>query len=846
MEPEPGLLLQIRWPGGDVEERPVAEDVLHIGREPANDIVLNFPSVSNHHLRLTAASGTFEITDLGSTNGTMLNGAMIPHGVPHEIRPGDVVRIGDFYGNSISFALAVSDMTEIRRDEPVTMELAGEDTVLIGRDPASSVHLDHPLVSWHHARLVLRGGRHELEDLGSTNGTFVNALRVAQPVPLDTGDEVKIGPFILRYDPRLGSVASEVRRGHRLDAIDLGVAVGDGHMILREVSLSVEDGEFVGLVGGSGAGKSTLLKAASGYSPATHGRMLIDGRDLYSAIDGYRTQMGFVPQDDIIHTELPVRRALWHAARLRLPDADEHEITRRIDDVLAMLDMTDRGDQRVRLLSGGQRKRVSIGVELLAQPTMLFLDEPTSGLDPGLEKRMMFDLNRLADQGRTVLLVTHATANIEQCHQVAFLAQGRLAYFGPPREAITFFGARDFADIYLKLSSDAHPEIDDAARVAQPPLPERPSQGNSADASPGELWAERYLQSPQFERYVVDRQARLAIETAESAARPAAAAPRARDSAWRQLGVLARRHLDLIRHSASTLVILLVLMPLLAALFAAVSERYDLVGLPLEREQIREELRYDLRGAPVDASEGYIPATTATLLITMVVLALTQLGTFGAAYEIVKERAIFKRERTINLKVSSYVLSKALVLGGFGVIQVVCALIVLGLRVRLPSTPVLQLMPSASVELFVTLLLAVLASIGLGLFISAVVPNADVVLYVILAQLFLQIVLAGTLFPLPKGPLSMVVISSWTVDATGSTVGVRELNLQSEVCRVVETVGGGGSQVMCSAAPLSDEDLVFSYERSPSHLLRLWLGLTLQTVVWIGLTMWVQARKKPE
>jgi len=248
------------------------------------------------------------------------------------------------------------------------------------------------------------------------------------------------------------------------------------------------------------------MKALNGYEPATKGQLLIDGEDLYSRLDMYRTEMGYVPQDDIIHRELPVRLALWYAAKLRLPDASSHEIKEAIDDALKAVEMTEHQNKRVKDLSGGQRKRVSIASELLAQPTLFFLDEPTSGLDPGLEKKMMYDLKRLADQGRTIVLVTHATTNIEQCDYVAFMAKGRLAYYGPPKEASTFFETQDFADIYQKLSYEIDP---DRGAQPQPELEseyqEYVSASNERDSLPSKkvsasvLWAERFRKSALYQ-----------------------------------------------------------------------------------------------------------------------------------------------------------------------------------------------------------------------------------------------------------------------------------------------------------------------------------------------------------
>ena len=196
--------------------------------------------------------------------------------------------------------------------------------------------------------------------------------------------------------------------------------------------------------------------------------MLVNGDDLYRHFDLYRTMVGYVPQDDIIHRDLTVINALRYAAQLRLPpDTSAEEIEQRIDKVLEQVEMVGQKEQVVSSLSGGQRKRVSIAAELLAEPNLFFLDEPTSGLDPGLEKKMMHTLRRLADGGRTIVLVTHATANIVQCDHVCFLSQGRMVYFGPPEEALDYFGVTsgDFADIYAQLDD---PDPSRAAKESQP------------------------------------------------------------------------------------------------------------------------------------------------------------------------------------------------------------------------------------------------------------------------------------------------------------------------------------------------------------------------------------------
>src|SRR5207302_4315912 len=215
--------------------------------------------------------------------------------------------------------------------------------------------------------------------------------------------------------------------------------------LLSNLSFSVPPRKFVALVGGSGAGKSTLMDALNGLRPAQDGKVLYNGQDYYRNLAAFSTQLGYVPQDDIVHRELTVERALYYAAKLRLPnDFTPAQIKQRINEVLEDVEMTARRKLLVKKLSGGQRKRVSIALELLANPSLFFLDEPTSGLDPGLDRKMMFLLRKLADKGHTIILVTHATNNISTCDYVCFLAQGgRLAYFGPPEAVRLLFGKDD-------------------------------------------------------------------------------------------------------------------------------------------------------------------------------------------------------------------------------------------------------------------------------------------------------------------------------------------------------------------------------------------------------------------
>ncbi len=243
-------------------------------------------------------------------------------------------------------------------------------------------------------------------------------------------------------------------QGYQVDASGVSRSVR-GRWLVQGVNVTIRPNELVALVGGSGAGKSTLLKILAGVSAPTAGSVQYNGTDLYAAGGSFRSVIGYVPQSDIVHAGLPVGRALDYVARLRLPpDLSPLDRQRRIAETLAAVDMAERQHSIISTLSGGERKRVSVALELLANPKVLLLDEPTSGLDAGLDKRLMELLRRLADEGRTVVVVTHSVLHLDRCDRVAFMARGgRLAYQGPPPATLQHFQAADFADCYRAVEA---------------------------------------------------------------------------------------------------------------------------------------------------------------------------------------------------------------------------------------------------------------------------------------------------------------------------------------------------------------------------------------------------------
>jgi ABC-type multidrug transport system ATPase subunit/ABC-type multidrug transport system permease subunit len=240
-----------------------------------------------------------------------------------------------------------------------------------------------------------------------------------------------------------------------LEAQDIGVMVG-ASTLLQPTTLTLEPGELVAIVGPSGSGKSTLLKAVGGIRPTSAGSVAVRGEDV-----GLRqADIGYVPQDDTLHHLLSIEEALSFAARLRLPEGHTKEGREAaIAGVLGQVGLGDISERRIGNLSGGQRKRAAVALELISGPELLLLDEPTTGLDPGLERRLMELTRRLADGGQGVLLVTHATQSLDLCDRVAVMAPGgRLAYIGPPQGAPAAFGVERVEEVYAKLADEAERE----------------------------------------------------------------------------------------------------------------------------------------------------------------------------------------------------------------------------------------------------------------------------------------------------------------------------------------------------------------------------------------------------
>lgn len=464
-----------------------------------------------------------------STNGLFLNHTRITPESGYSLKNGTEIRIGQNPQSQI--LLKYCNPSNAQATAPLGLRsiCLKNRSVLLGRDNSATLPLQAPTVSQRHATIDADAqGRYILQD-HSTNGVFVNGQRVSGTGLLPGGATIRIGPFTLVLH---GDNLQILDFGNqiRLDACSLVIQDKDKRR-LDNISLAIEPGQFVALVGGSGAGKSTLMRSLLGVEPITQGVTYLNGDDLSQNFNIYRTQIGYVPQDDIIHRELTVAEVLTYAARLRLPP--DIEVEKVVQKTLSDIEMSHRRDVLVSNLSGGQRKRVSIGVELLADPKLFFLDEPTSGLDPGLDKKMMQLLRKLADQGRTVILVTHATANIKLCDRIVFLGQGgRLCYFGPPNEALQFFGVTngDFADIYNQLEKEEN--------VIQQ--------------------ATKFRQSDKYRRYIANHLS----PGAKSQQLADINSYRSGVSFWKQLGLLSQRYFQIAQRDRVNLALALLTAPI--------------------------------------------------------------------------------------------------------------------------------------------------------------------------------------------------------------------------------------------------------------------------------------------
>ena len=598
----------------------------------------------------------------------------------------------------------------------------------IGRALENELVVSDLQVSRLHAEFrAAPDGRFEIRDLGSHNGTYVNGqpLSKSGTALIGPNDIVGVGHSTFRL---VGDRLEEfVDTGEvSFSARHLTVTVDGGKDILKDVSFGVPEKSLVAVIGPSGSGKSTLLKALTGYRPANQGDVLYDNRNLYKQFAELRQRIGLVPQDDILHKELTVTKALRYAAKLRFPaDTTEAERTARIHEVLAELKLDIHKDKKVTSLSGGQRKRVSVALELLTKPSLIFLDEPTSGLDPGMDRDVMQLLRGLADDGRTVLVVTHSVAELAICDKLLVMAPGgSVAYFGPPEEALNFFGYTSWADVFSAFE-------------------------NYRDYD----WAGRWHGSQHYQMYAADLDA-VAAQPAQALTTQRIRPPK--PQGWTaQLLTLMRRYISVIVSDKGFLALMVILPAVLGVVSVVIPAEFGLAAP-------------DVPGKRFNSKAGTI------LLILAVGMCFA--GSANSVRELIKERVIYERERATGLSRSAYLTSKVIVLG---VITALQGVIICGIGLSARKLPDEGLFMSPAAEVCLAIIALGFTSMMVGLMISALVKTAEKTMPLLVMFAIVQVVFTGVLFQLYGSPgleqFAWLMPSRWAVAAAGSTLDLAHL-----------------------------------------------------------------------
>lgn len=760
---------------------PLISEVINIGRDSSNTIVINDAIISDFHLQIVLQDNQWILIHPPPERQQTHNG-LLYHG--HKIRGdkswrkpltrGDVFRVSDEHGTMVTLTYNDGSGTPQITPPPIQpIPLQGTE-ITLGRLADNTVSLNHPLVSAHHARLTPEANSYRITDLNSTNYTYVGGLRI-NTLLLKPNDEIRIGPFKLIYT---GTELTQYDESEsiRIDALDLQKVGNQQAILLNDISLSIPPRSFVALVGSSGTGKSTLLDALNGLRPAQNGAVFYNGQDYYRHLAAFRSQLGYVPQDDIIHRDLTVERALHYAAKLRLPeDFTQPQIEQRIAEVLEDVEMTHRRSMLIKKLSGGQRKRISIALELLAHPSVFFLDEPTSGLDPGLDRKMMLLLRKLADKGHTIVLITHATNNINVCDYICFLAQGgRVVYYGPPEEAKTYFQQPDFAEIYNLLEpTDAHPAT-----------PEESEQ--------------HFRQSPQYQAYIAEPLSQRPVQTTQDLRnlaqqpKPPHVSRSKGGNPWKQFIILCQRYLELLWNDKGNLAILLLQAPLIGSILFILIHTLNETTIFLPPISL---------GNQGDAQR----------FLFVMAFAAIMFGSINAAREIVKEVHIYRRERTVNLGILPYLFSKIAVLSLLCLLQCAVLLFIVNLAAPLHSG---IFMPELW-EVYISLALTSIAGLMVGLAISALVRNNDQAMSFIPLLLLPQVIFSGSMFPLKDIPIQIFgafFSLRWSMAALGSSLALL----------------GNGDKVFGTC------DSCGTYQHDLHYLLLTWLAL-VATIIFLGL-----------
>ncbi len=593
-----------------------------------------------------------------------------------------------------------------------------EGATTIGRATDNDIVIPDVLASRHHASLVPTPAGTEIQDNRSINGTFVNGQRVDAALLRD-GDVVTIGNVDLVFADGTLARRSETEAATRTGGLEvhgLTWTIEGNKTLLENISLAARPGTLTAVIGPSGAGKSTFARQVAGLTHPTSGTITFEGHDIHAEYASLRSRIGMVPQDDVVHRQLTVSQALMYAAELRLPpDTTREDRAQVVAQVLEELEMSQHAETRVDRLSGGQRKRASVAMELLTGPSLLILDEPTSGLDPALDRQVMTMLRQLADAGRVVLVVTHSLTYLDVCDQVLLLAPGgKTAFCGAPNEIGPSMGTTNWADIFSSVASE----------------PDAAYQRFLARSGPS--------------------------DSAPASEKPSDLGKPAKTSLLRQLSTIARRQMRLIISDRGYFAFLALLPFIMGVLSLSVPGTVGF-GIP--------------------DPYGDAPNEPGQILVLLNVGAIF-MGTALTIRDLIGERAIFRREQAVGLSTTAYLLAKVAVYSLFAIVQsaIVTTITLLGKGTPTQGAVVFG---NPSLELFIVMAATTVTSAMVGLALSALARSHEQIMPLLVVAIMSQLVFSGGMIPVTGrvvlDQLSWFTPARWGFAASASTVDLIKL-----------------------------------------------------------------------
>jgi ABC-type multidrug transport system ATPase subunit len=679
-----------------------------------NDIAVDIPYVSSQHLRIRSVNNKLEVTDLGSTNGSYLEGVNLVRDKVYTLSKNQTLYLGNSNvslviledtssgnsGQAQSSGSGSSAAAAAENKKGLNAMLSNKAEVIIGRSQECDIVINDPTISRKHARVYKKGGQVFVEDLKSVNGIYINRTKTSSGI-LTENDTLYIGihPFSLGKSFSVGESVSAI------SAQDVTKVFSNGFKGLQETSIEIPEKKIVALMGPSGCGKSTLLKALNGDSPATNGTIKVFGQDLYENFDRLKHVIGYVPQDNIVHEDLTVDQSLYYAAKLRLSSSvTEDEIKTRITEVLQALkiDRADIRTNKVAKLSGGQKKRVSIAVEILNKPKILFLDEPTSPLDPETIEEFLKCLQALCEQGTTVVMVTHKPEDLNYVDKVIFMGvAGHLVYEGTREDLTGYFSKNNLIEVYALLSK-------------------------------------KEVSASWYNKWRGQNNSGKKPESSKIAVKPEPV------NLFRQIFWLCARYSSVKIGNTKNLIIQF-LQPIIIAVLLMLTFDTVINTVKVPTKELNSKME------PIEKEEKNGNVS----LVFLLAIASVWFGVSNSAKEIVGEKEILKREFMLNMTLSNYLTSKIVVLSVLTCMQVFILQSLV--FIRFPDLNNFGLT-------FAYMSLIGISAILYGLFFSSITSTSEEVMSILPIALMPQIILSGLIQALQYAPTiicSYFMIGRW-------------------------------------------------------------------------------------